>query len=428
MDKREHFGGRMAVIMAMAGSAIGLGNIWRFPYMAGQNGGAAFILIYIVCSFVLSLPIFLSEAVIGRRSHSNAIGAMKVLSPKTKWRLLGYLSVITPMIIVSYYTIVGGWSVEYFLHSFSLNFGSFVPTGWTVLAFSTVFLALSCIIVALGVKSGIERFSKISIPLLFVLIVIIVVYSVNMPGASKGVDYLLKPDFSKVTGRTFAYALGQSFYSLSLGMGIIITYSSYIRKEENLVVSGMGTAVADLMFAMLAGFAIIPAVFSAGIEPGAGPGLIFETLPFVFSNMGASHHWIGVMISALFFLTVIIAAMTSSISLIEVGVAYLVEEKHFKRGWASLCVFLFTWILGLVSVFSNEAFGIIDAFSSNILLTIGAFIAVLFVGWKMDKEEIRDEITSGGKVNGKVFGLLYFLIRYVAPLAVLTIFVTNFIL
>lgn len=428
MDNREHFGGRASVILAMAGSAIGLGNIWRFPYVAGQNGGAAFILIYIACSFLLSLPIFLSEAVIGRRSNSNAIGAMKVLSPKTNWRLLGYLSVITPMIIVSYYTIVGGWSLEYFLRSLSLNFGEFCPTGWTVLAFSAIFLAISCLIVALGVKTGIEKFSKISIPMLFFLILVIVIYSVNMPGASKGVDYLIKPDFSKVTGRTFAYALGQSFYSLSLGMGIIITYSSYIRKEENLVVSGVGTAIADLLFAMLAGFAIIPAVFSAGIEPGSGPGLIFETLPVVFTDMGATHQWIGIVIAALFFLTVIIAAMTSSISLIEVGVAYLVEEKHVKRGVACLYVFLFTLALGLVSVFSSNAFGIIDAFSSNVLLTIGAFIAVLFVGWKMDKEDIRDEITNGGKVNTRVFGFFHFLIRYIAPIAVLTIFITNFFL
>ncbi|MGN1215637.1 MAG: sodium-dependent transporter [Candidatus Cryptobacteroides sp.] len=428
MEKREIFGGRAAVIMAMAGSAIGLGNIWRFPYMAGQYGGAAFILVYILCSFILSLPIFLSEGLIGRRTHSNAIGAMKSLAPKSIWTSLGYLSVITPIVIVSYYSIVGGWSVEYFVKSFSLSFGEFIPEGWTVLAYGTVFLGISCLIVALGVKSGIEKFSKFSIPLLFVLIVVILAYSLNMPGAEKGVEYLLKPDFSKLNGKTFAFALGQSFYSLSLGMGIIITYSSYIHKDENLIASGAGTAVADLLFAILAGFAIIPAVFSAGIEPSAGPGLIFQTLPFVFGRMGEAHAWIGAVISALFFLTVTVAAMTSSVSLIEVGVAYLIEERHLKRGWACLLVFLAVWVLGLVSVFSSKAFGLIDAFSSNFLLTVGALLAVLFVGWKMKREDVRDEITNGGKVNTRLFPAVYFLIRYIAPLAVLTIFISNFVL
>ena len=411
--------------MAMAGSAIGLGNIWRFPYMAGQYGGAAFILIYILCSFVLSLPIFLSEGLIGRRTHSNAIGAMKTLAPKSIWTALGYLSVITPTVIVSYYSIVGGWAVEYFVKSFSLSFGDFLPEGWTVLAYGTVFLGISCLIVALGVRSGIEKFSKFSIPLLFVLIL---AYSLTMPGSEKGVEYLLKPDFSKLSGKTFAFALGQSFYSLSLGMGIIITYSSYISKDENLIVSGAGTAVADLLFAILAGFAIIPAVFSAGIEPSSGPGLIFQTLPFVFGRMGEAHAWIGVVISALFFLTVTVAAMTSSVSLIEVGVAYLIEEKHLKRGWACLIVFLAVWVLGLVSVFSGKAFGLIDAFSSNFLLTVGALLAVLFVGWKMKKEDVLEELTNGGKVNSRIAPALYFLIRYIAPIAVLTIFISNFIL
>ena len=428
MQKREHFGGRAAVIMAMAGSAIGLGNIWRFPYMAGQYGGAAFILIYILCSFVLSLPIFLSEGLIGRRTHSNAIGAMKTLAPKSIWTALGYLSVITPTVIFSYSSLVGGGAVEYFVNSCALSFGDFIPDGWTVLAYGTVFLGISCLIVALGVKSGIEKFSKFSIPLLFVLIVVILAYSLTMPGSEKGVEYLLKPDFSKLSGKTFAFALGQSFYSLSLGMGIIITYSSYISKDENLIVSGAGTAVADLLFAILAGFAIIPAVFSAGIEPSSGPGLIFQTLPFVFGRMGEAHAWIGVVISALFFLTVTVAAMTSSVSLIEVGVAYLIEEKHLKRGWACLIVFLAVWVLGLVSVFSGKAFGLIDAFSSNFLLTVGALLAVLFVGWKMKKEDVLEEITNGGKVNSRIAPALYFLIRYIAPIAVLTIFISNFIL
>lgn len=427
-SNREHFGSRAAVIMAMAGSAIGLGNIWRFPYMAGEYGGAAFILIYIACTLILSLPIFLSEAVIGRRTHSNAIGAMKQLAPRSGWTALGYLSVITPMLIVSYYSIVGGWSIEYFMKSFTLDFGEFNPSGWTVLAFDTLFLALSCGIVALGVKSGIEKFSKVSIPILFALIVIILVYSVNMPGAKAGVDYLVKPDLSKVTGKTFAFALGQSFYSLSLGMGIIITYSSYVHKDENIIATGFGTALADLLFAILAGFAIMPAVFSAGIKPTAGPGLIFQTLPVVFADMGGGAHWVSGTISALFFLTVTVAAMTSSVSLLEVGVAYLVEEKKIGRKKSCLLVFLFTWLLGLASVFSIKAFGKVDAFASNFLLTIGALLLVLFVGWKMKRDDVHDEITNGGTRHTGVFPVIYFLIRYIAPLAVLVIFISNLVL
>lgn len=426
---RDHFGSRAAVIMAMAGSAIGLGNIWRFPYMVGEYGGAAFILVFILCSFLLSFPIFLAEAVIGRRTHSNAIGAMKKLAPGSGWSVLGYLSVITPMVIVSYYSIVGGWSIEYFFKSFSLNFGDFRPTGWVPLIFNTVFLACSSGIVAFGVKDGIEKFNKISIPLLFFLIVLIMIYSVNMPGAEKGIDYLIKPDFSKITGRTFAFALGQSFYSMSLGMGIVITYSSYVHKDENLVASGAGTVIAALLFSVLAGFAIMPAVFSAGIAPSSGPGLVYQTLPHVFTGIGAtSSPLIATIVAVLFFFSVVVAAMTSSISLIEVGVAYLVEEKGIKRGKACFLVFLLAWVLGLASVFSMDAFGKVDAFSSNFLLTVGVMLVVLFVGWKMEKSEIREELTNQGTVNNKVFGLFYFLIRYVAPIVVMIIFISNFVL
>ena len=425
---REHFGSRLAVILAMAGSAIGLGNIWRFPYMVGEYGGAVFILIYILCSFILALPIFLAESLIGRRSRRNAIAAMKTLAPGSRWSLFGYLSVFTPVVILSYYCIVGGWSLEYLLQSFSLGFSTFEPSGWTPLLFSTLFLAASCVVVALGVKNGIERFSKVSIPVLFVLILVIAVYAVRMPGAEKGVEYIVKPDFSRLSASTFAYALGQSFYSISLGMGIVLTYSSYVKKDENLVVSGAGTALADLLFALLAGMAIMPAVFASGLEPSSGPGLVFETLPQVFMGMGASVPWIGATVAVLFFLTLIVAAMTSSISLVEVPVAYLIENKGMKRGTACAVVFVLEWLLSLVSVFSIRAFGTVDAFSSNFLLTLGALLAILFVGWRMKKEDVRDEITNGGTTNRSLFPFLYFLIRWAAPVAVLAIFISNLVL
>ena len=283
--KRENFGGRAAVIMALAGSAIGLGNIWRFPYMVGENGGAAFVLVYIAATLLISLPIFLAETVIGRRSGANCRGAMEKLAPASGWKWFGYLSVITPMIIVSYYSVVGGWSLNYlwkactlsFLHSspeqISGMFGELTSSVWTPILFHTLFLGLSVIIVALGVKGGIERVSKFCLPVLFLLIVMIAVYSLSLPGSKAGVEYLLKADFSKLSPRSCAAAMGQSFYSLSLGMGIVITYSSYISRKEDILVTGVGTAVSDLLFAILAGFAIMPAVSPPGSNQGPAPDL-----------------------------------------------------------------------------------------------------------------------------------------------------------
>ena len=299
--KREGFGSRTAVIFAMAGSAIGLGNIWRFPYMVGEHGGAVFVLIYIFATILFSLPIFVAEVVIGRRSHSNARDAFVRLAPgKPFWKIVSILPILIPTIIASYYSVIGGWSLEYFFKACSLEFlrtdpgmasglfGGFVSSTWVPLVMHLLFLAISAAVVALGVKAGIEKFSKFILPVLFVLIVLIALYSMSLPGAGEGVRYLFKPDFSEFTPRTFAFALGQSFYSLSLGMGIIITYGSYVRKDENILASSAGTAVSDLLFALLAGLAIMPAVFAAGIEPGAGPGLIFQSIPYIFCKMGNS--------------------------------------------------------------------------------------------------------------------------------------------
>ena len=438
--------------MALAGSAIGLGNIWRFPYVVGENGGAAFILVYVIATLLLSLPIFLGEAIIGRRSHANCRGAMERLAPGTRWKWLGYLSVLTPMIIVSYYSVVGGWSLNYLFKALTFSFvrdseaaissmfGGLISSVWTPILFHTVFLAASALIVMLGVKGGIERFSKICLPLLFLLIVVIAVYSVSLPGARTGVDYLLKPDFSRLTPRSCAYALGQSFYSLSLGMGIIITYSSYVRNDENLLVSGIGTAVSDLFFALLAGFAIMPAVFAAGIEPSSGAGLIFDTLPYIFHQMGETMPVLSSGAAILFFVTILFAAMTSSVSLLEVGVSYLVEEKGMKRPAACAAVFGVTWAVGIlcslsfgplagVKLFGEGIFDFLDKFSSNFLLTVGGLLAVLFVGWKMKKADVREEFTNAGslKINDRCFGVFWFLIRYVAPVAIAVIFLTNFL-
>ena len=442
----------MAVILAMAGSAIGLGNIWRFPYMVGEHGGAAFVFVYILATILISLPVFLAEVMVGRRSHTNARDAFARLSRQHPfWKAAGYLTILIPTLIASYYSVIGGWSVEYFIKSCGMTFvktppeevsglfAPFVSSAWTPVVMHLVFLTACVGVVAGGVKSGIEKFSKVSLPVLFVLIIFILGYSVALPGAGAGVRYLLHPDWSELTPRTFAYAMGQSFFSLSLGMGAIITYGSYVSKRENILVTSSGTAVSDLLFAVLAGFAIMPAVFAAGIEPGAGPGLIFQTVPYVFAKMGADLPVLSGAVSIIFFLAIIVAAMTSLISLVEVGVSFLMERKGLPRGRACLVVFAICGTLGTLcslsfgplanaTVAGMSIFDLLDWVCSNILLLVMALLVVIFVGWILPKRVVRDEFTNGGTVNGRFFPVLYFLIKWVAPIAVVVIFCTNFIL
>ncbi len=453
-ERREQFGGRLSAIMAFAGSAIGLGNLWRFPYIVGENGGAAFVIVYIAATLLFSLPVFVAEVAIGRRSSTSAFGAMGKLSGGSRfWKGTGMLAVLIPLVILSYYSVIGGWSVDFFVRACSLEFlnpdpeavtgifGHFIQGTAGPITMHLLFLAACCAVVAFGVKAGIERFSKITIPVLFVLVVIIAAYSISLPGAGAGVQYILRPDFSALTPRSLAYALGQSFYSLSLGMGIIITYGSYVSKDEDILTMSCGTAVSDLLFAVLAAFAIMPAVFAAGIAPESGPGLIFQSLPYIFAQMGQSMPAVSAVISALFFLTVIVAAMTSCISLIEVGVAYLCDRHGMRRPLASLAVFC---LCGAVGVLCSLSFGplsgckiggrilfdFFDWFSSNIMLLLMAFLAVVFAGFVMKRRDMRDELTNSGTLrrNARLFPAVYFLIKWVAPVGVLLIFVSNFIL
>ena len=453
--ERGVFNNRFTAIMAMAGSAIGLGNIWRFPYMVGQNGGAAFILVYLFSAIFLCIPIFLAESIIGKRTHLSTFGAMETLAPGSRWKWLGFLTVFTPLIILSYYSVVGGWSIEYFLKSLSLSFsdpsvsmdehsaifGSFISSPWKPLVFHSVFLLINAIVIIAGVQGGIEKFTKYTTPVLFVLIVMIMLYSVNLPGAKAGIDYMLKPDFSKLTGSAMLSAMGQAFFSLSLGVGCILTYASYLKSDENLLATGVLTSVFDLLFAIIAGFAIMPAVFSAGIEPGAGPGLIFETLPYIFSTMGVGAPWLCDAISILFFLTILFAALTSSISMLEVGVAYLVDERKMSRAKATAILFAGCWALGVLCslsfgplkdfhVFGMTIFDACDHLTSDFLMTFGSLLFVFFVGWKMKKAEVRDEFTNHGtlRFNDRLFGLVYFFIRFIAPTVIMVIFISNLLM
>lgn len=443
---RDSFGSRFGALVAMAGSAVGLGNLWRFPYLVGENGGAAFIIIYILLSFVICLPIFISEFVIGRRSQKNAFAAFRDLSGGSAWRWVGLFTIIVPLVVLSYYSVIGGWSVEYLLKSVSFSFTGeasqsvfhsmftdFVSSTWAPLIAHTAFLLVTTLIVIVGIKDGIEKFSKVMMPLLFFMVVAIAIYSMTLPGASAGLDYLFNPDFSKITGKAIAAALGQAFFSLSLGFGTIMTYASYVSKKENIMFQSAATAVSDLMFALIAGMAIMPAVFAFGLNPQSGPGLVFETLPFVFGQMPA-----GGVVAILFFLALLVAALTSSISMLEVAVAYLVEEKKFSRLWACVVLFAVCWVVGAICSLSfgplsdikidgGNIFDFFDNLSSNILMTLGSLLTVLFVGWRLKKTDVYDEFTNGGTLsrNARIFGVLWFLIRYVCPLAIAAIFISG---
>ena len=443
---RDSFGSRFGALLAMAGSAVGLGNLWRFPYLVGENGGAAFIIIYVILSFVICLPIFISEFVIGRRSQENAYSAFRDLSGGSAWRWVGLFTIFVPMVVLSYYSVIGGWSIEYLLKSCTFSFTggasqasintfftNFVTSTWGPLAVHTAFLFLTMLIVVVGIKDGIERFSKVMMPLLFLMVLSIAIYSLTLPGAMAGVDYLFNPDFSKITGKACAAALGQAFFSLSLGFGTILTYASYVDKKEDILFQSTATAASDLMFALVASLAIMPAVFAFGISPQAGPGLVFETLPYVFGQMPA-----GGLVAILFFLALLVAALTSSISMLEVAVAYLVEEKKIPRIWACVILFVICWVVGglcslsfgplsHIKIDGGNLFDFFDNLSSNILMTLGSLLTVLFVGWRLRKTDVYDEFTNGGTLsrNAKIFGVLWFLIRYICPLAIAIIFLSG---
>lgn len=438
VNKRDGFGSRFGVLVAVAGSAVGLGNLWRFPYLVGNNGGAAFIIMYLSFVIVLCLPIMFSEFIIGRRTQSNAFGAIKKLAPKSIWLLIGVISVAASISIMSFYSVVGGWTIEYIVNSFSSDFltsnnnllnskfNDFVSSPIKPLIQHLIFLGLSAMIVVAGIKNGIEKYSKILMPGLFVLVLLLAIRSLTLDGASEGVKFLLYPDFSKLQGDSILAALGQAFFSLSLGMGCIITYGSYVKKEENLLKISLMTAFADTGFAILAGLAVMPAVFAFGISPSEGPSLVFITLPQIFAQLP-----FGNILSIIFFIILLVAAITSAISLLEVIVAYMTEELKFTRRNAVIISFLIIGFLGSLSslsegvlsdfkIFGKTIFDTFDFISSNVFLPIGGLLVVLFVGWKMASKDVKDELSSGGaiRLNGVLFGGIMFIIKFIAPIAI----------
>ena len=429
-QKRGNFGSMLGVVLATAGSAVGLGNVWRFPYMTGQNGGAAFILIYIACILVLGIPGMISEFVVGRHSQTNAYRAYDRISGGKAWRFIGLLGVLTSMIILGFYAVVAGWCLQYLVSQYFQTFSSdpLKPCLWAV-----AFILLTHIVIIRGVRKGIERASKLLMPILFFLLLVIVVSSCMLPGAVKGIEFLFKPDFSKVTHSVMLEALGQAFFSLSLGTACLCTYASYFDKKINLFRSAGQIAILDSIIAILAGLMIFPAAFSVGIQPDSGPSLIFITLPNVFQQAFAFMPILGYVVSVLFYALLVFAALTSTISMHEIGTVFFHEELHITRHQAA---WILTGCCSVLAVFCSLSVGantdirvlglslmdFCDQLTAQVMLPIGAFLTSIMIGWFVARQLVRDEFTNGGTVNGWLFRYWLFALRWIVPLCILLVF------
>ena len=437
-ENRDSFSSKFGVIAAAAGSAVGLGNIWRFPLVTTQNGGGAFLLLYIGFIIVIGIPVMLSEFTIGRRAQLNAMGSFKKLAPKTPWFLVGSLGIVTAFAILAFYSSVAGWTLEYLLEALtgklvhiedtSKNFAEFSADPVRPVIWQLVIMAITGGVVYAGIQKGIEKFTKILMPLLVILIGFVVVRSVTLPGAGEGVKYLFFPDWSAVNFKTVLMALGQAAFSLSIGMGTLITYGSYIQKDNRLLSTASTVALTDTMIALMASLMVIPAIFafSAGNvdQMSPGPGLVFEVLPNVFKAMPG-----GVIFAAIFFFLLAVAALTSTISVLEVVVAYLKEEMNLSRGKATLIASLSITVLGILAtlsfgvlggfhIFGMTIFDLLNFASANIMLTFGALFIVIFVGWKLGKTNFMDELSNKGELKSGLFKVVFFIIRYIAPVAI----------
>jgi NSS family neurotransmitter:Na+ symporter len=440
LNNNRGFSSNLGAILAATGGAIGLGNIWRFPYTVGENGGGAFILLYIAFVFLLGVPVLMSEIAIGRRSQKNVMGTFKVLAPNHKgWIGVGVLSIVTALIIYSFYSVVAGWTLNYIVLSgsnqlsgknpaeISQLFADFTQGSFWPLVYQFIFLGLTAGIVILGVQKGIEKYTKILMPILLLLMILMCVRSLTLDGARQGIDFLFKPDFSKITGNTALEALGQALFSLSIGMGAVCTYGSYIRKEDNLFTTSLWIAGADTFIAILAGIAIFPAVFAFGLSPAAGPSLVYEVLPNVFNSMPG-----GTIFAVGFFVLLSIAALTSTISLLEVLVLWAVEELHWTRRKAAILLSLAVFVMGVFCALSFgplsnfkilglTIFDFCDALTATYMMPIGALLFTLFIGWYLPKADVHDELSNSGQLKARYFKIYYFIIRYLAPLALLIV-------
>jgi NSS family neurotransmitter:Na+ symporter len=433
---RDSFSSKLGVIAAAAGSAVGLGNIWRFPYVTGENGGGAFLLIYLCFVFAIGFPVMLAEFTIGRRAQRNALGSFKKLAPGKPWYLIGLMGIVAAFMILAFYSTIAGWTLEYLMQAFANGFegknseqltrsfevfqsGSFRPLMWQL-----VFMFLTAFIIFKGVKNGIEKYTKILMPLLVVLIIIICIRSLTLDGAKEGLDFLFRPDFSKIKLTVVLKALGQAAFSLSIGMGTLITYGSYIQKDNNLPVTALQVSVADTLIAILAGVMIFPAVFAFNINPAEGPGLVFIVLPNIFEQMAGGYYF-----AIIFFTLLAIAALTSTVSVLEVVVAYFSEELNMKRGKATIIAASAISVVGVFAtlsfgplknalIFGKTIFDWFDYLSANILLPLGAILIVIFVGWYLGTKNVRDELSNQGELKGRFISTFMIIVKFIAPIAI----------
>lgn len=442
-NQRVTFGSKLGVILATVGCAVGLGNIWRFPYMLGSNGGAAFLLVYLLCILLLGLPVMITEFFIGRHSHRNAAGAFKVMAPGTKWSIIGYNGVLAAFLILGFYSVVSGWTLEYIMQAFSgsligksaadfkAEFTNFSSDALRPIIWTFVFIAMTHIIIVSGVKKGIERASKVMMPLLFLILIALCIRSVTLPNAGEGLTFLFKPDFSKITSSVVLSAMGQAFFSLSIGMGCLITYASYFKQDTNLQTTALQVTVLDTLVAVLAGVMIFPAVFSFGIAPTAGPELVFITLPNVFEQLPMGWLW-----SAVFFILLALAALTSTISLHEVATAYVHEEYNVSRKRAAWFVSAGVLVFGVISSLSFGLlkeytiggmifFDALDYLTAKIMLPLGGMLICIFVGTRIDRKILKTELTNEGTIPFLFFNTYAFFMKYIAPVAIGLIFLNE---
>lgn len=441
MSERAQFATRLGAIAATVGSAVGLGNIWRFPYEAGVHGGGAFLLIYIGCVFLVGIPVIVSEFVIGRGTHKNVSGALKQLAPGTKWHWMSYMGITASLMILSFYSVVCGWIVEYLFQSLLGNleghtpqeyaslFSGFVSSPWRPLLWTVLFLCINFMVLRRGVKRGIEKVANFMMPVLFVILLVFIVYALTLPGASRGLKFLFMPDFSVISPKVALGAMGQAFFSLSIGLSCILTYASYFKDTDRLMRNATLVAVLDTLVAVLAGIMIFPVVFSFGMQPEAGPKLVFEILPNIFQHLPFGYVW-----SVLFFLLLFFASITSTISMSEISISFFVEEHGMSRNKATalntgialvfgtLCALSFG-VLSHFTLFGKTVFDLFDYVSSNIMLPLGGVFFAWFVGWYVDKKFVDRQLTNGGTLPVSVWRRpLMFCIRYFAPAAIILIF------
>lgn len=433
-QKRASFGGKLSVILVAAGSAIGLGALWRFPYIAGKHGGAAFLLVFLLSIFVVGIPAMLAEFAVGRRTKKNAVGAFRTLSKRWSW--LGYSGVLGALLISGYYYLIAGWSLQYFADSVTGGmFNSPLPfkeqfdlfqASWKPLLWGVIFILMTHFIVARGVEKGIEKASKVMMPLLLIILVIMAVRVAFMPGAAEGYKFFLSCDFSEAfKAETIMMAIGQAFFSLSVGMGCMVTYASYFKQDNNMVSTSFNVSILTLLVSVLAGLVIFPAVFSAGLQPTEGPALVFVTLPEIFKGMPLASVW-----AAIFFLLVILASLTSTISFHEVLTAYFAEEFSLTRKRAAMVTTVVSIVLSTVtffSLFGIDFFNIFDYVTANVLMPLGAMFTCIMAVWFMKKDFMKDELTNNGVCNRRLTPVILFMLRFITPVLILYIFIKNFI-